>query len=348
MFERVKELNFREKYQLLFTNHNYFALIIFMENFIKKLDDKNWVNYTNDIENLLKKELQGGLIKEYRMSFERDRQNQLKSLRKKFVNIIDINDLDNQLNDYTYGISIINKKVQDYINYNIFNYIKENLSNLLLLYPETVNLITHIVKNNSNDEKITRLFSILNKVIFESTVQSNKSNAGNAGEEMMDAMLEGIGLEENKGYKKQHKSSSYSDTDFVFPYVKDGNDIGIQVFVAVQFSSNDRFRMVGGELKSGGQAFAVTGNGMTASSKNLNAIGSKILSGMIQKNHSLVCYKKERDRKVKELRLSIQKKKKDGNPHASVKENEVKLKYFEEYTFSFSHFARLLKDRFVK
>jgi hypothetical protein len=43
-----------------------------MEDFIKKLDDKNWFNYTNDIENLLKKELQGGLIKEYRMSFEKD------------------------------------------------------------------------------------------------------------------------------------------------------------------------------------------------------------------------------------------------------------------------------------
>tara|TARA_X000000950_G_C13886996_1_gene649277 strand:+ start:31 stop:993 length:963 start_codon:yes stop_codon:yes gene_type:complete len=317
-----------------------------MKNLISKLNDENWVNSTNEIEVSLKRELQNGLVKEYRNSFEKNRQNQLNSLRQNFVTKIDINDLDNQLNEYTFGISVINKKVQDYINYNIFNHIKENSSSLFLLYPNTVDLIRHIVTSNSNDEKNTRLFSIFNKVIFESTVQSNKSNAGNAGEEMMDAMLEGIGLKENKGYKKQHKSSSYSDTDFVFPYIKDGNDIGIEVFVAVQFSSNDRFRMVQGELKSGGQAFAVTGNGMSASSKNLDAIGAQILSGMIEKNHSLVCYKKEIERKISELKLSIIKKKKDGSPHNSVKKNEIKLKYYKEYTKSFSDFGVLLRDRF--
>ena len=60
----------------------------------------------------LKKELQDGLIKEYRKDFEKDRQNQLKFLREHFVKNIEINDMDNQLNDYTQGISVINKKVQ--------------------------------------------------------------------------------------------------------------------------------------------------------------------------------------------------------------------------------------------
>lgn len=319
-----------------------------MHDLILKLDDINWFNSTDKIELLLKKELQDGLIKEYRKDFEKDRQNQLKFLREHFVKNIEINDMDNQLNDYTQGISVINKKVQDYVNFNIFNYIKENSSILLKVYPNTVNLVTHIVKNNSNDKKISRLFSIFNKIVFESTIQSNKSNAGNAGEEMMNAMLEGIGLKSGIGYKVQHKSRSFSDTDFIFPFVKDGTDVGIQIFVAVQFSSNDRFRMVQGELKSGGQAYAVTGNGMSASSKNLDAIGAKILSGMIEKNHYLVCYQKEIDRKVRELKVLIQKRKKDGTPYKSVKENQIKLRYFEEYTISFSDFAKTLKKRFVE
>ena len=41
-----------------------------MKSLITKLNDENWVNSTNEIEVSLKRELQNGLVKEYRNSFD--------------------------------------------------------------------------------------------------------------------------------------------------------------------------------------------------------------------------------------------------------------------------------------
>ena len=140
---------------------------------------------------------------------------------------------------------------------------------------------------------------------------------------------------------------SFSDTDFVFPYVEDYKDTNVQIYAAVQFSSNDRFRMVTGELKSGANAFAISGNGFSASSKNLDHIGAKILSGMIQKNHRLVCFNNEITRKISVLEKQLKQKKKDGSPKKAAEEQKLKLEFFQEYAISFSDFAKELKTRFL-
>ena len=183
--------------------------------------------------------------------------------------------------------------------------------------------------------------------MVDSTNQSNKSNAGKAGEEFVEVMLNAIGLEESKHYKKQHKSRSFSDTDFVFPFVEDYKDTHVQMYAAVQFSSNDRFRMVSGELKSGANAVAISGNGFSASSKNLDAIGAKILSGMMEKNQQLVCYGTEINRKINELEKQLLETKSDGTPKKNAADQKIKLDFYRNYAMSFSAFCKQLQRRFL-
>ncbi len=308
---------------------------------------EHWVDQADILESALRKEIHNGLALQYRQTFEKKRKTKLAKLKEKFHREFDIEQLDYQLEEYTREIKNINSFSQKHVNFNLINYIKDNLSKLKTSYPLTTSVIEHLSECGDNHSYASRIQAILNKVVFDSTIQSNKSNAGNAGEDFVETMFVGIGLREGEHFKRQHKSPIYSDTDFVFPHVNDGTDAGIQIFVAVQFSSNDRFRMVKGELKSGANAYAITGNGLSASSKDLDDVGTNILAGMDKDNHHLVCFGPEKERKIVALKNQLSKRKKDGSPYKKARDWEVKLRIFEERTLSFSEFAKQLKDRYL-
>ena len=314
---------------------------------LEKFKTDSWFEFVDELEQTMKTELHGGIIKSYRDSFENERAEQLRTLRENFCRNVNIEIIDEQLNEYTSSIKKINASVQHFINYDLINYLYDNSRSFEILYPETTNVVRYIFENQSRRPDTARLQGLFNKVVFESTNQSNKSNAGKAGEEFVEVMLNAIGLEHGKHYKKQHKSKSYTDTDFVFPYVEHNRDVEVEMYAAVQFSSNDRVRMVGGELKSGANAVAISGNGFAASSKNLDAIGAKILSGMMEKNHRLVCYGAEIQRKVDALKTQLSRRKVDGSPHKGAADQQVKLDFYENYAVSFSDFAKELQRRFL-
>ena len=318
-----------------------------MEWVFEEFAGERWVDQADILESALRKEIHGGLALEYRQTFEKERKTKLAELKQKFHLEFDIDRLDHQLDEYTQEIKRINSFSQNHVNFNLVNYVRDNLNAFKILYPLTTSVIQHLSECGDNHSYTTRIQAVLNKVVFDSTIQSNKSNAGNAGEDFVETMFNVIGLREGKHFKRQHKSPIYSDTDFIFPHVNDGTDVGVQIFIAVQFSSNDRFRMVKGELKSGANAYAITGNGLRASSKNLDDIGTNILAGMDKDNHRLVCFGPEKERKIVALKNQLGQTKKDGSPYKKSADWEIKLKIFEERTLSFSDFAKQLKDRYL-
>ena len=148
-----------------------------MEELLNKFNVDNWRSCCLEIELKLKKELQdGGLVEKYRQEFEEERQQKLKKLKLIFRNEFDIEDVDNQLNAYTKNIKEINQDIQNQINFNLFNFAKNNLKLLYEEYPNTYIFINKVASGDLNQIQISRLLSIFVKVTVDSTNQSNKSN----------------------------------------------------------------------------------------------------------------------------------------------------------------------------
>lgn len=320
-----------------------------MKDLLSNLIHDRWSNSIPEIEKLLREEMHDtdGLIKYCRDKFENKRQSELSILKNGFIHALNIKEIDEQLELYTSGIKSINLEVQRKIEVDIYNIIKNDLTEISKLFPSVASFVQTIERQNHNSEAVTRAISILNKVVHDSSINSNKANAGIAGEAFVEALLVGIGLKENQNFKRQHKSYAYSNTDFVFPWVDNYDDVNVQIFAAVQFSSNDRLRMVTGELKSGANAFAITGNGFSASSKTLDAISTQILEGMREKNHRLVCRKQEIERSIKDLTQKLSMTKKDGTPFKQARDQRRRLDFLKSNNvINFSDFAEHLIHRF--
>ena len=73
------------------------------------------------------------------------------------------------------------------------------------------------------------------------------------------------------------------------PYVEDEQDHNVEVYIAVQFSSNDRARMGRSELGKGASNYLITGNGMDSSTKDLTDIGADIIGDYTDDNIKIVC-----------------------------------------------------------
>lgn len=323
-----------------------------MQQLIYELEkgEADWFELTEKISERLKSEifgkLGGNVLKDYRETFEDFRQNRLRDLRNEFIQNTNIENVDDTANKYAGAINKINRLVQDHINYNLGIYINENQKSLANTCPNTIVLVNSILEEETDSHAKLRLSSIFSEVVLGSSTQSGKANAGVAGEEIFGAMCEAVDLRDGEHFKTQHKSDTYSDTDFVFPYVDDYADQDVQIFVAVQFSSNDRLRLVSGELKPGANAFSVTFNGVDGSSKGLKDIGEKILGGMKEKNQKLVCYKKELERFKEKLRDDSGKRKKDGSRTKSSLKSKSKLDFYSDYGSSYSEFMTMLVSRF--
>ena len=201
-------------------------------------------------------------------------------------------------------------------------------------------LIQSFIKTEKYQKKsINRLNGLLARLTFESLSNANKANAGEAGENVVKAILRAAGLKKNVHYRTQYKSKTGSDTDFVFPYVEDGQDSKVEALLAVQMSTNDRARLTQSELKIGGMPFMFTGNGMKASSKELNDIGTQIILEKRSLNVRIVCIKDELNSEKGRLNELIKK----GTAGDDL---EARLAYFNEYGFTVEEFANFLRERF--
>ena len=312
-----------------------------MEELFKKLDHKDWLITANTLHKLLKSKLQTpkGLIKSVRDLFDEERRKSLNKLREDFLINKDISNLDNRINEYTSQINLINSLPQSRINYELLDILFREKT-LHKLHPECMEIVNFLKNDENSLVSKLRLNSVVTRIVIESSGASNKSNAGLAGEEFVKVIFDLVGLKENVHYKAQHKSKKGSDTDYVFPYVEDFIDLDVDIFMAVQFSSNDRARLGSSELKDGAKKYFVTGNGLDASTKNLRDIGVQIIEDHKSKNIQMVCFSSEKEKEIKYLRNKIV-----SITPSNISDVKNKLEYIENYTISFSELAKKLISR---
>jgi len=77
----------------------------------------------------------------------------------------------------------------------------------------------------------------------KSNAQSRKVTSGAAAEDVVELVLNQAGLELGKGYAKQWKSSSGSDTDFIIPYANHGLHEDVRAYISLQSPTHDRERL---------------------------------------------------------------------------------------------------------
>ena len=118
------------------------------------------------------------------------------------------------------------------------------------------------------------------------------------------------------------------------PYVEDLDDNSVDNSIAVQFSSNDRLRLISSELVKKSTKYCVIGSGLDASSKELSEIGIQILRKINSDGVKLVCYKRERDKLLRKLK------------NAESKDDKDKYNFFKSNSMSFSTFAMRLHKQY--
>ena len=306
------------------------------------LTSVDWSDGLSSLYPSLKKEMQGsdGFIRRIKSSSEAARKAEIQVALSRFQSLNDLSDLDAQINGLANDFLRINNRHSSAIYY-------DHLSKLgddeLSVGKPTILLISKFLSTDSaSPVAADRLKSLVARVVNESLSQANKSNAGEAGENIVRAILSASGLRKDEHYREQYKSKSGSDTDFVFPCVPDQQDQNVDLFMAVQMSSNDRARLTSSELKIGGKPFVFTGNGLGASKKKLKDIGAQIIESQKANRVNLICFKDEIEKEKARLKEAI------DNPRRSTKRDELvdRLNYFEEYTWTIADFAQNVKKKF--
>lgn len=312
-----------------------------LDTLISDLGTENWQESVDNLYQFLKPKMQGskGAIKALRNIYEDERKSKLSENDELFLNRTSLDGLDEQINIYTKRIFEINSAPQRALYHNYFISFLEN-EHLERAHPECFRVAKLVLEDGGQKDQIIsiRLATIMNRITVESGTQSNKSNAGVAGENFVQRILDVAGLKNGVHYREQYKSKAGSDTDFVFPAVEDLKDYDVQIFLAVQFSSNDRTRLASSELKAGAECYLLTGNGLDVSTKKLKDIGKQIIQKCKDSNHKLICYGPEIKRELERLKNS---------GIAPSPEIDERIDYFENYAISIEHFAKRLRDRFI-
>jgi hypothetical protein len=310
----------------------------------EELEGEEWALAASEIYNQLKPLLQtgAGLIRQVRARAEEERQVTIAAERKKFLDpdfVGDLSNLDPQIDDLVTAIYEANSECQVGIYYDFVPRLGELRDEIALAGPVNAVLDFVLDPRNAGTAASYRLNMIISRLVNESAGQSNKSNAGSAGEFMGEAVMNAAGLVKGRDFRTQYKSQKGSDTDIVIPMVEDRRDQDVEMFIAIQLSTNDRARLASSELKSGAQTYLLTGNGLTASKKNLGAIGNNILENYSQDNIRLVCYGPEIDREKARLRQMLDRR--------FDERLERRLGYISSHTFSFRDFARRIRERYA-
>ena len=309
-----------------------------MQELIDGLDGVDWLVSAKKLHNLLKPKFQtkDGVIRAVKDIYEKERKEALKRNKEIFLQDKSIENLDERINNFTNEILRINTIQEEKISFELLNTIDEKRE-FRIAHPECFEVSKMLIGSNLNNKVKTRLTSVVHGIIFQSLDSARKSNAGVAGEDFNKIIFDVSGLRQGKDYKRQHKSKEGSDTDFVFPYVENYDDLNVEIFMEVQFSTNDRIRLADSGLKTGGNMYFVTGNGLDACALTMEKIGTQNIEKCKKKNIQLVCYAPEIDREIIRLKNKVQ----DGvNPE----ENSMKLEYIKS-AINFSELAKRLKRR---
>ena len=195
---------------------------------IEKLNEEYWLVYVEEISKKLKPKIQkNGVLKAIREKVDEDYKERVNSLHSGFISDKSIINLDDQVKNLTDEILKINNIKNNSIYYEFFKHLKhiENQNNE---FDELILIANLIDDTDINISTKMKLNNIISKIINQSINQSNKSNAGAAGETITESILKKIGFTEGTHYKKQFKSNEGSDTDFVYPYVDDFDDISFR------------------------------------------------------------------------------------------------------------------------
>ncbi|WP_171118492.1 hypothetical protein [Ruegeria sp. HKCCA5463] len=313
-----------------------------MIDFSHLISDK-WVDCIDALYPSLKKEMQGtdGFVRRVKASSEPARKSEIQLEMDKFISLNDLSDLDDQIDELARAFLRINNKYSSVVYYDHLAKLDDGLLNAGK--PTIAAVAEHLLSSEASPVAKDRLKSLVARVVNESLSQANKSNAGEAGENIARAILSAAGLMKDEHYREQYKSKSGSDTDFVFPCVPDQQDQKVELFMAVQMSSNDRTRLTSSELKIGGKPFVFTGNGLTASKKKLKDIGAQIVESQKSNKVNLICFRSEIEREKERLRSAAEEVR-NANKRTELLD---RLNYFEDYTWTISEFAEHVKKRFA-
>ena len=313
-----------------------------MRELLLSLGDENYLSCANEIQKILKPQIQkDGIVSQIkRKLFNEKRKSELDALERDFLIKKSCVDLDERIDALSSQMYKINKNVNDQFQFDPlklmgeFSEWDEKLSDLAFS-------VDNLLNGKINNEVVKRrLSNIISKLVNESISQSNKVLAGIAGEQLAHAIFASAGLLKDTHYKAQHTSEVGSKTDYVMPCVPDYIDDDVQIYLAVQYSSNDRARMVNSELKKSANQVFITGNGLTGSTKNLKDIGKAILASHAENRFRLVCYGPEIEKEKSRLKNEIAKDNK------LKKQNILKLEHVSKAK-SFEQFAIELKKRFL-
>lgn len=302
----------------------------------------NWQNLIDQLYLKLKAEMQGndGFVRRVKVAREAQRKADIQNAISQFRGINNLTQLDVTIDQLADKFLSINNSYSQELYYDHIPALGD--AGLNAGKPEISQISRFLADPQASEAAKDRVRALVARVINESLSQANKSNAGEAGENLVRAILSAAGLEKDKHYREQYKSKSGSDTDFVFPCVPDQQDQKVELFMAVQMSSNDRARLTASELKIGGKPFVFSGNGLKASKKKLKDIGAQIVESQKANKVNLVCYGPELKREVDRLK----KAEKATANDAKKKELSERRDYFENYTWTIADFAEHVKKRF--
>lgn len=292
----------------------------------------DWHRHVSVVEEVLKPELQtkNGFIRKLKEKVEGERKGKIEQLYQNFVDS-GASDLDQRIEELTSELQRINDAAQLTPQYDLINAIASHVD--LSAYPNLTIVQRVFLSPDSSTLMKQRLSGVLFKIGGQSLSQGNKSNAGQAGEGFARAILSSVGLISDQHYREQYRSQSGSDTDLAFPRVNDYEDSKLEVLVAVQVSTNDRARLTSSELKNGVVDYVLTGNGLSASTKSLQDIGTQIISSYLDSNLKMVCYAPETERELE--RISEVQRRSPSDTQMSIRK-----KYFSEFTTTFEDFAQ--------
>lgn len=304
--------------------------MLLSEQDLRSLNTNDWVVSVNKVYECLKPQLQNGnFISKVKSEYQEERKC---LIAEKIDTFWDTGpeDLDRRILNFTDQIKDINDHYQLSLKYDFIDILKKHPE---IDQYDNLSKVRDFLLQGTQEYSLAyeRLTAIILEITNQSMGQGDKSNAGQAGENMVRAIFNSVGLVKDRHYREQYKSKAGSDTDFVLPCIEDYCDSQVDVLVAVQFSTNDRGRLASSELKQGGVRYMVTGNGLPASKKLLKDIGSQIIQNYAQLNIRLVCCADEIAREINRI--------KDGET-----QDTDRLRYFESSALSFSSFANKVKQ----
>lgn len=296
----------------------------------------DWVTAAQQIEIGLRNELHGkGLIRDFKNIVQTEREEVFRDELKSVENQVNFATLDDDIEDYTATRMEHDRIFYEYpLTFSPVDTLYDVLHDHT--YPLAWSVLNHIRDSSEATDLATRrLAAILATVVNASVKQASKKNAGVTGEILARIIFACAGLNEAKDFRAQFKGKTDAVADFVVPRVEHERDQDVEMYIAVQMSTNDRFRSAMSELRPGAESILITGNGLSASSKILKDIATTQLSQFAQQNGKLVCYAKELYAERNRVNTDM----------TDSDAKDVRRDFFENYTMTFSDFAKKLSSR---